>query len=216
MRSLFILAFALITATPAPACEVALLLAMDVSGSVDLGEYRLQTEGLANALNDPNIAEALLRGQVALAVVQWSGTGRQELSMPWRRMLSEAEIRTFSARVRAMPRAYYQSGTAIGDALEFSRQQFPAVSDCKRHVIDVSGDGPENAGKPTSAARQAAIAVGISINGLAIEAFGISITEYYRKQVITKDGFVITARGHLDYPRAIREKILREIITPIS
>jgi Ca-activated chloride channel homolog len=90
--------------SPVRACEVALLLAIDVSGSIDAGEYALQTQGLAAALEDPAVTEILLRGQVALAVTHWSGQGRQALVMPWRRMLSMDEIRGFAARARAAAR----------------------------------------------------------------------------------------------------------------
>ena len=90
-----------LAAPAARACDVALLLSIDVSGSIDRAEYRLQATGLADALDDPGVRDALLHGQVALGVVQWSGTGQQTLSLPWRRMLSMREIARFSARARA-------------------------------------------------------------------------------------------------------------------
>lgn len=205
-------------ATPAAACETALLLAIDVSGSIDSGEYRLQVEGLADALRDPEVAEVLERGQVALAVVQWSGVGRQVLSLPWRRMLSAAEIRRFSDAARAMPRAFRASDTAVGEAIGFSVAQFDAVPDCQRKVIDVSGDGPENAGFTIPKTRSEAIAAGIEINAIAIEDMGQSAptSAFYQKWVITPRGFVMTARGLLDYPRAIRAKLLRELSRPVG
>jgi Ca-activated chloride channel family protein len=76
------LALACIASCPALACETALLLSIDVSGSIDAGDYHLQTEGLAAALTDPEVADALVRGQVALAVVQWSGPSQQALVLP--------------------------------------------------------------------------------------------------------------------------------------
>lgn len=202
----------------APACDVALLLAIDVSGSIDRGEYQLQTGGLAEALETPEIRDALLLGQVALGVVQWSGTGRQTLSIPWRRMLSESEVASFANRARGMERAYFGSDTAVGEAVAFSAEQFSPVADCQRRVIDISGDGPQNAGFALAPERAAAERAGIEINAIAIEDVGlaISITEFYRKSVITRNGFVITARGLADYARAIREKILREIAKPLG
>jgi len=202
----------------ARACEVALLLSIDVSGSIDRGEYRLQTSGLADALDDPEVRDALLLGQVALSVVQWSGTGKQTLSLPWRRMLSENEVARFATQARALERAYFGSDTAVGEAIAFSAEQFAAVSDCRRKVIDISGDGPQNAGFPLAPERAAAESAGVEINAIAIEDLGhaISITEFYRRSVVTRNGFVVTARGLADYPRAIRAKILREVAKPLG
>ncbi len=212
------LLLALILATPARACETALLLAIDVSGSIDRGEYALQISGLADALDDPEVADVLLQGQVALSVMQWSGIGRQAMVIPWQRILSPQALRRFSAQARSLPRAFEASDTAVGEAIAFATAQFPAVGDCKRHVIDVSGDGPENAGTSVGRARMAALEKGIEINGIAIEDMGNSAptTSFYKNWVITPKGFVLTARGLQDYPRAIRAKLLRELIKPIG
>ena len=201
-------------ATPASACRTALLLAVDVSSSIDAAEYNFQVGGLADALLEPQIADVLLRDQVALAVVQWSGAAEQELAISWRRMLSAEEITDFARRVRAMPRLWSKSSTATGDALKFSVQQFGAVSDCRRKVIDVSGDGAQNTGTDTATESRRAEAAGVEINGLAIDEMGLSITEYYRRFLITRGGFVETARGYLSYPDAIRRKLLRELTKP--
>jgi Ca-activated chloride channel family protein len=198
-------------ALPALGCDTALLLAIDVSSSIDPGEYRLQVDGLAEALNDPQVADALVQGQVALMVVQWSGVGNQAVSLPWTRMRGFDAVARFAEASRAMPRAFVNSDTAIGDAILFATAQFGAVADCGRRVIDVSGDGSENAGSATASARAGAEAAGIVSNGIAIESMGVAITGFYRLAVITHGGFVVTARGHLDYPRAIREKIRREV-----
>lgn len=198
------------------ACEAALVLAMDVSGSVDPAEWRLQADGLAAALADGALRDTLVQGQVALAVVQWSSLGQQALVIPWQRMLSPRAVAAMEARVRAMPRAFPGADTAVGEALEFSLAQFAAVPDCKRRIVDMSGDGDENVGFTTPRARRAAIAAGAEVNGLAIEAMGLSITNYYRRWVITPGGFVETAQGHLDYARAIRAKMLRELAKPSS
>lgn len=203
---------------PVRACETALLLAIDVSGSIDRGEYALQVQGLADALDDPAVTDILLRDQVALAVVHWSGLGKQALVMPWRRMLSPAEVRRFADATRALPRAFAASDTAVGEAISFSVAQFDAVSDCKRRVIDISGDGPENAGFTAGRARAEAIAAGIEINAIGIEDMGLPtpISNFYARWVITPGGFVMTARGLDDYPRAIRAKLLRELTKPSS
>ena len=207
------LALFLLVTGPARACDVALLLSIDISGSIDAGEYAIQTGGLALALRDPAIADALVEGEVALAVVQWSGVGRQALVMPWRRMTSYAEVSGLAARIEMQARAFTASDTAVGEAVDFSAKQFTSVPDCRRKVIDMSGDGPENAGYTLGPARARAIELGIEINAIAIEDAGKSapMTAYFRRSLITSGGFVLTARGLQDYPRAIREKLLREV-----
>lgn len=218
MRVIALALMSALAALPAQACDVALLLAIDVSGSIDSAEYRLQADGLADALADPEVADVLLQGQVALAVVQWSGVGRQELTQPWRRMLTRAEIARFGEAARAMPRAFKASDTAVGEAVAFSLAQFAAVADCQRKVIDISGDGPENSGYTISHARTDAVAAGVEINAIAIEDMGQSapISSFYRNWVITPNGFVMTARGLREYPAAIRAKLLRELAKPIG
>ena len=199
-------------------CETALLLSIDTSGSIDRGEYRLQVQGLADALADPDVAEALVRGQVALAVVQWSGAGQQRVTLGWQRMLDPRAVAAFARAAGDQDRAFEGSDTAVGEAIGFATDQFAAVPDCRRRVIDISGDGPLNAGRPLGPEHARALAAGITINAIAIEDVGrsIPITEFYRRAVITPKGFVVTARGLMDYPRAIREKLLREIARPLG
>jgi Ca-activated chloride channel family protein len=205
-----------LTTSPALACDTALLLAIDVSGSIDRGEYALQIRGLHDALRDPDVAGVLLQGQVALSVMQWSGVGRQTVVIPWRRMLSNAEIDRFAAQTLALPRAFQGSDTAVGDAVGVALAQFADVGDCARHVIDISGDVPENAGSNVARARTDAVAQGVQINAIAIEDMGQSapISAFYSTWVITPGGFVMLARGLEDYPRTLRAKLLRELIKP--
>jgi Ca-activated chloride channel family protein len=203
---------------PAHACETALLLSIDVSGSIDAGDYRLQAEGLAFALTDPEVAEALVRGQVALAVVQWSGPDQQALVLPWQRMLDPAAVVRLADSAAAMPRAFKGSDTAVGQAIRFALAQFAPVSDCRRRVIDISGDGQENAGFTDAKARSEAVAAGVTINAIAIEEAGqaFPITAYYRGWVITPGGFVVSARGLRDYAETLRMKLLRELTKPVG
>tara|TARA_R110002073_G_scaffold8063_4_gene45084 strand:- start:7 stop:657 length:651 start_codon:yes stop_codon:yes gene_type:complete len=210
LRIVTIIWFALI-APAAQACDTALILTIDVSNSIDTAEYRLQTNGMADALLDPEIMDELIRGQAALMVIQWSGVGRQEVSIPWTQLRAEADVINLSARARAMPRAFVQSDTAIGDAVQFSLRQFADAPACARRVIDISGDGTANAGSDVRAVRNAAERAGVTINGIAIEGMGLAITGFFNRAVITRNGFVITALTHRDYPRAIRAKILREV-----
>jgi Ca-activated chloride channel family protein len=208
------LAVCLTAAPPAAACDIALLLAIDVSGSVDAAEYRLQVDGTADALADPQVIEALVAAEAAVSVMQWSGAGMQLTVLPWTRVAVEADALTLSAASRALPRAFDGSDTALGDAILAAAAAFGQAPACRRKVIDISGDGPQNAGGPVAAARRAAIAADIAINAIAIEDIGLSLTAYFRAQVITRQGFVVTARGHSEYPAAIREKLLREIEQP--
>ncbi|MCE6959068.1 DUF1194 domain-containing protein [Cereibacter sphaeroides] len=212
------LLLALVVAAPARACDTALLLAIDISGSIDRGEYALQTEGLAAALADGAVTDSLLAGQSALAVVQWSGVGRQVLALPWRRMLAPGDVQDFAEAVRALPRAFVASDTAVGGAITFSLGRFDAVADCRRRVIDISGDGAENAGFTVASARREAERAGVEINAIAIEDMGASkpITAFYERWAVTRGGFVVTARGLGDYRRAMRAKLLRELGKPAS
>jgi len=206
----------LFSAGAAKACKLALILMIDVSSSIDPGEYRFQLDGMADALLDPSIAEILVRDQVAISVIQWSGIGEAEVSISWQRMLSPDAVVNFANRARTIERRWQRSRTAVGDAILFGAAQFGPVSDCPRRVIDVSGDGASNVGFDTSNARHDIEDMGIEINGLAIDRVGVSVTEFYRRFVITRGGFVITATGYSDYPRAIAAKLFRELVKPAS
>jgi Ca-activated chloride channel family protein len=193
------------------ACDIALVLSIDVSNSIDPQEYRIQTEGMAAALLDEEIVAALIDGKVALLVMQWSGVDKQAVSIPWARMTSRAEVEDFASAAMLMPRAFVLSDTAPAEAVIFALDQFAAVPDCQRRIIDVSGDGTPNSGADVRAARNLAETRGVTINGIAIESLGLAITGFFERALITRNGFVITARTHRDYPRAIRAKILREL-----
>ena len=126
-------------------------------------------------------------------------------------MRTALDAARLAERAQLMPRAFVLSDTAPAEAIMFSMSLFPQVFDCKNKVIDVSGDGTPNAGAETRDARNAAQRAGITINGIAIESMGLAITNFYKAAVITRNGFVITARTHREYPDAIRRKIMREL-----
>ncbi|MDG1862955.1 MAG: DUF1194 domain-containing protein [Yoonia sp.] len=193
------------------ACDTALILTIDVSNSVDTGEFRLQADGLTAALRAPEIVDAMVRQEAAIAVVQWSGETRQELSIPWTRIRSSLYAARLAAAAEQMPRAFVLSDTAPAEAILFSLDLFSQVPDCKNKVIDISGDGTPNSGSETRDARNAAERAGVTVNAIAIESMGLAITGFYKGAVITRNGFVITARTHREYPDAIRRKILREL-----
>ena len=193
------------------ACDTALILTIDVSNSVDPGEYKIQADGLADALRDPEVIEAMVQNQAAVAVVQWSGFDRQEVSIPWTRVATDTDVAILSQKARLMPRAFVLSDTAPAEAIYYSLRLFSQVPDCKRKIIDVSGDGTPNAGSAVRDARSAAEANGVTINGIAIESMGVAITNFFRGAVITRDGFVMTARTHREYAETLRRKIIREL-----
>jgi len=193
------------------ACGTALILTIDVSNSVDTGEFRLQADGLTAALRAPEIVEAMVRQEAAIAVVQWSGAARQEVSIPWTRIRTSLDAARLASAAEQMPRAFVLSDTAPAEAIMFSLDLFAQVPDCKNKVIDISGDGTPNAGSQTRDARNVAERAGVTINAIAIESMGLAITGFYKGAVITRNGFVLTARTHREYPDAIRRKILREL-----
>ncbi|MBB5721473.1 Ca-activated chloride channel family protein [Loktanella ponticola] len=211
MKILGPIAAFMIAAAPAFACDTALVLSIDVSNSVDPAEYRLQVDGMADALLDPEIVDAMVAGYVAIAVMQWSGQDRQETSIAWRQIRSALDAERLSVDARLIPRAFVLSDTAPAEAMYYAVDLFHSAPDCKRRVIDISGDGTANAGADPARARQFAQRNGITINGIAIESMGVAITSFFQRQIITRDGFVITARTHREYPDAIRRKIIREL-----
>ena len=211
LRSIIVSAAIAVLPTLSMACETALVLTIDVSNSVDPSEYRIQTHGLADALEDGEVIDAMVSGNVAVAVVQWSGEDRQELTIPWTRITSALDVADLALEARTMTRAFVLSDTAPAEAIYFSLNLFDQVPDCVRKVIDVSGDGTPNAGTETRDARRAAELAGVTINGIAIESMGLAITNFFQGAVITRDGFVMTARTHREYPEAIRKKIIREL-----
>ncbi|MBE9635734.1 DUF1194 domain-containing protein [Salipiger mangrovisoli] len=205
--------FAALCAAPVRACETALLLAMDVSNSIDPAEYAIQAEGLAQALRDPEIAALMVEDRIALAVLQWSGPAHQALTLDWTQITEPAELTRFAEAAERMQRAFVLSDTAPGAALTAALDAMEAAPSCTRRVIDISGDGTPNSGPSASAARVRAERMGVTVNGLAIEGpgHGLPVSNYYRQVLITRDGFVMTARSHQGFAETLRRKILREL-----
>jgi len=116
MRCLIALFISLLVSA-AHACETALILTFDVSNSVDPAEYLVQSHGLADALLDPDVIEAMVQGSVAIMVVQWSGADRQEISIPWTRVRTALDVERLSQAARLMPRAIVLSDTAPAEAI---------------------------------------------------------------------------------------------------
>lgn len=205
------------TIAPAAACDVALVLAVDVSGSVNPAEYTTQMRGLAEALVDPAVEEALVRGQAAVTVMQWTGSNRQDISIPWTRMKTYEDTQAMARAVADIPREWRNFSTAIGEALLVSLEMFDDVTDCERRVIDVSGDGYSNEGIPPEALHQILRDAAVTVNGLAIETDQTLLMEYFEKYLITGPGaFAVRAESYEVYPRRIRQKLLRELTKQVA
>jgi len=198
-------------------CDIALALAVDVSGSVSLKEYRLQMQGLADALRDSTVAAALVDAKAAVVLVQWTGLTRQMVAVPWTRVTDFAAAEALAVAIETAPRGWRNYATAIGEALKFTKAQFAAAPDCARKVIDVSGDGASNEGADPAAQRTDFWRDGFTVNGLAIEGSEPDLTVYYWEHVIAGDkAFVITANGFADYAARIKLKLLREVTQQVS
>jgi hypothetical protein len=195
--------------------DLQLVLAVDSSGSVNFREFDLQAVGIARALRDPEVIEAIERWTpkgVAVSVVHWSGRRQQAVAVAWTRVGDRASAQALATRIEAMGRSMLGE-TAIGDVLRFAidhleRGPFRGG----RRIVDVSGDGRSNAGIAPGPIRDAAAAAGITINGLAILNDDLTVDLYYADQVIGgPDAFVMTAQDYHDFTRAMRLKLLREI-----
>lgn len=208
---------AALAATPGHACDLALILAVDVSGSVDSREYRIQMDGLAEALRDGAVSEALVRARAEVLVMQWSGSSRQRISIPWVEVVDFDIADALADQVASAPRVWRNFSTAIGEALVIAEQAFGDVPHCARKVLDVSGDGFSNEGVAPEQVRALLGQSGITINALAIEESERGLTAYFRENVIWGPGaFAVTAANFEDYPRRIRQKLLREITEQVS
>ncbi len=207
----------MIGASTGLACDIALMLTVDVSGSIDAREYRLQMDGMAAALEDSSIADALVAAKAKVSVVQWSGSSRQEISVDWRQMNTLSDVEILVRDVKKLKRPWRHFSTAIGDMLIQVGPMFDGVG-CKQSVIDVSGDGISNEGHAPDEPRDALVVKGIRINALAIlGATDQDLTQYYRKHVIGGlNSFVYEAANYEDYPETIRRKLLDEITEPVS
>ncbi|MBK0400663.1 DUF1194 domain-containing protein [Limibaculum sp. M0105] len=199
----------------AAACKLALVLALDISSSVNDQEYRLQFDGLAHALERPEVIEAILSppgAHVAAIAYEWSGYSQQDVVAGWTRLDSPEAVRAFASRLRSHQRVYSDFPTAIGKAVEYGAKLFEKAPICDRRVIDISGDGENNDGVGPEYFRARGVLDGITINGLVILGAYPHPGIYYREHVMQGPGaFVAIARDFEDYRRVMIDKLLREI-----
>lgn len=218
-------------ATPAAAfeCHTALILALDASKSVDPREYVIQRHGLADALKAPEIMAALspAPGYGAYATaIEWSDPGEEALLAPWTRLDGPEAITAFAERLRKARGVTERNKTGLGQALIVAAAAArSAPGDCRRTVIDVSGDGPTNAGPSPAEVRAAGHLEGLTINGLVIRHPSFDSAQppkrdplpHYQQEVIQGPGRFIKVIGHFaDYAEAIREKLERELSPPLA
>ncbi|WP_369407949.1 DUF1194 domain-containing protein, partial [Roseomonas rosulenta] len=208
-------------AQAAPALDLLLVLAMDASGSIDADEFRLQREGLAEGITHPAVLAAIAskpNGAIGVAMLEWGSPGGAATVVDWMAVRDAASARALAEAIMAAPRSR-QSYNAIGDAIAHATALIAAApfrSDDL--VIDVAGDGPDmRSYLPAPDARDAAVARGITVNGLAIEVapvtrFGEPLRRTYERDVIGGPGaFVVAAETRMDLARAMRAKLIREI-----
>ncbi len=203
--------------TTLPACDLALVLAVDVSGSVDANEYRIQMDGLAAALRDGSVLDALIRQRAQVTLIQWSGVSRQRQTVPWRQMRTPRDVEAMAQAIATDKRVWRNFSTAVGEAIGLSLETLRAVPECTRKIIDVSGDGISNEGPPPHAHGAELRAGQVTVNALAIETDDSDLTAWFYENLIHGEGaFVMTASGFEDYPRQIRRKLQRETTRQVS
>ncbi|MEM8789391.1 MAG: DUF1194 domain-containing protein [Pseudomonadota bacterium] len=211
----------LLTALPlgaAAECRLALSMALDVSSSVDTGEYRLQSEGVARALENPEVRAALFQvpgAHVALQVFEWSGVQDQSIVLDWTPLRTAADVDRAVQTIRAHRRSFRNSATGLGRALRFAQAQIARAPDCAFRKIDISSDGQSNVGIPPQQLYAQTDFGDITVNGLAILSDETALDRYYRYFVIRGAGaFVEVAADFNAYPAAIRRKLIRELGVP--
>jgi hypothetical protein len=196
--------------------DLALVLAVDCSSSVDDGDYKLQMQGIAGALRNPALYEAIASGaygRIALALVHWSTSSNQSVAIGWSSIASPADLESVARQAESAERKWRAGGTGLAAAIAFNTallQSLPA--EAARRIIDVSGDGEENDGGDVGEARAAALARGITINGLPILSGSPTLESYYREVVIGGPGAFVVPAGNLQaFAEAMSQKLLREV-----
>jgi hypothetical protein len=196
--------------------DVALVLTIDVSGSIDDSHFKLQREGIAGALESEEVAAALLNGvnqTIEIAVVEWAE--EQRLLVPWTVLRGRGDLEALAGRLRSAGRSWLHTKTDPGGGIVaaeclFADQPFVAA----RQVIDVSGDGRQNTGEVATAdARDAAISHGLTVNGLPIASGDEpGIEDWYRANVVGGPGaFLVAADSYDAFATAFQQKLRLEI-----
>jgi len=207
--------------------DLEVILAADVSRSVDDGEFELQRKGYAAALTDPRVLAAI-RGRSGAAIgvcfIEWSGEEDQQVVVDWSEIRDEEDAGAIAAAILAAPRSF-MGRTSISAAIDFAMAHFAKSKwQAGRRVIDISGDGTNNSGRPVTEARDQALAAGVTINGLAIindkPNLGYSahtqppggLPLYYRQNVIGgPNAFLLVVQDFNSFADAMANKLAKEI-----
>ena len=214
-------------AVAAEPVDLLLVLAADVSRSVDAKKFQLQREGYAAALSDPRVLNAIksgLNGRIAVSLVEWSGMNSQKVVIDWTVIDGLTAAQQFGDRLLETQRPFADR-TSISGGIDFALAQFPrAPFETKRRTIDVSGDGTNNSGRDVRQARDEALSSGITINGLVILSETPlpwnpehtnppgGLATYYRDNVMGGPGaFVMEAKDFNSFGHAIIGKLIAEI-----
>jgi hypothetical protein len=207
--------------------DLLLVLSSDVSRSIDAPKFKLQRDGYAAAIVNPRVIQAIRSGalgKIAVSFIEWSGVGAQKIIIDWTIIRDEASARDFSAQVIEAPRSFADR-TSISDGIDFAMRQLDrAPFQSGRRTIDISGDGTNNSGRDVTDARDAAVARGVTINGLVILSERPmswnadhtnppgGLDNYYRNNVIGGPGaFVMVAENFNSFGQAILNKLIAEI-----
>jgi hypothetical protein len=207
--------------------DLLLVLAADVSRSIDEDEFNLQRKGYAAAITDPRVLRAIVGGPhhaIAIAFIEWSGEFDQNVVVDWTVVRDEEGAGGVAATMLAAPRSFI-GRTSIGAAIDFAMQRFAAASaTADRRIIDISGDGTSNSGRAVTEARDQAVAAGVTINGLAIintkatpsYAFHTQppggLPRYYEENVIGGPGsFLLQVENFETFTDAMTRKLVSEI-----
>ncbi len=207
--------------------DLLLVLAVDVSRSVDAGKFQLQREGYASALSNPRVLDAIQsgrNGRIGVIFVEWSGVGNQKVVIDWTMIGDAGVAKSFGDRLLEAPRSFADR-TSISGGIEFAMAQLAlAPYESAHRTIDVSGDGTNNAGRDVTALRDEAVSRGITINGLPILSDNPlpwypehtnppgGLENYYRNNVIGGPGaFVMVAKNFNSFGEAIINKMIAEV-----
>jgi hypothetical protein len=201
-------------ALPAQAAAIALVMAIDVSGSVSPGRYTLQHEGIARAFETPELVEIIagMPGGIEALVLEWSDPDKIAITVGWTHIANRSGAAAFAASVRATTRTSHGL-TAIGSAMLAAAAAFEHMPEpAARRMIDVSGDGSANYGERPATVRDALVKQGITINGLAILTEEPGLDEYYRRNVIGGPAsFVAVAQDMDSFADAMLRKLVQEV-----
>jgi hypothetical protein len=209
--------------------DLLLVLAADVSRSVDATKFHLQREGYVQAMTDPRVLEAIKSGptgRIAVCFVEWSGAASQKLVIDWSLITDAESARQFSDGIVEAARSFADR-TAISAGIDFAMAQLArAPYRSARRVIDISGDGTNNSGRDVTTARDEAVVKGVTINGLAILSDAPLIwnpehtnppgglPEYYRHNVVGgPSAFVMVAQDFATFGQSLIKKMIAEIAT---